>query len=680
MFFNKIIHGTQYYRAPTPLPNEWETDISRFENYGLDAFQIRINWRWNERVENVYDFSDIDRLFELAEKYDRKVIVKFLLECAPQYIFDKYGGVRIGPKGEHIRGGSHGAFYGGWKPCFTNPKVLEAALRFVAKVAERYADNSRIILWNTWNEIRNRPVDNCFCPHCRAAFGRYLQNKFGTIEALNKFYGTAEESFEAIALPAMPHGFWDIYEFKKFKGSFELHRWLECIYAVIRRYDDKRPIMAHVGATSAFQDSIDDVCDDFTVSRAVDFWGTSIPCDCNMSTAHSRMDYMMLNDFLRCVDKNYFVHEVYPGIGIFKYHYDTPFDMQFKLYTALSTGAKGLIYWQYRAERVGHENDCAGLARADGTPREVLNTIAAFSQDIQPHTSLFAKAEVEPADVAIVYDFDSQLLSEIEDSCGRDYCFDQCNPIFHYRNAHSGIYQLLRNKNYAVDYVNAKQPEDFFSYKVLFFPYYNMFDPSIVPYLKHFMEQGGIIIADEGFGLRQTNTWMNPYDIPCHEIMTVRMLERRLANSESLCIHNETVKIGPFKTHYRIDNATEHFRFSDGTPAMQSVDCGRGRLYLNGFSLGYSYEQTQSVALEKLIADILSTADVQPYRFADHKNGIYEKKLRSGNKTITFLFNCTDEDQSFMLTSNTICKGNNGVLEGNKLTVPAMSNAFIIEE
>ena len=91
MFFNKIIHGTQYYRAPTPLPNEWETDISRFENYGLDAFQIRINWRWNERVENVYDFSDIDRLFELAEKYDRKVIVKFLLECAPQYIFDKYG-------------------------------------------------------------------------------------------------------------------------------------------------------------------------------------------------------------------------------------------------------------------------------------------------------------------------------------------------------------------------------------------------------------------------------------------------------------------------------------------------------------------------------------------------------------------------------------------------------------
>ena len=73
MFFDEIIHGTQYYRAPTPLPEEWEGDISRLCDFNLDAMQIRINWRWNEREEGVYDFSDVDRLMELAEKYDRKV-------------------------------------------------------------------------------------------------------------------------------------------------------------------------------------------------------------------------------------------------------------------------------------------------------------------------------------------------------------------------------------------------------------------------------------------------------------------------------------------------------------------------------------------------------------------------------------------------------------------------------
>ena len=141
MFFDKILHGTQYYRTPTPLPEEWEQDIANLKDYNLDAFQIRMNWRWNERRENEYDFSDVDRLLKIAQKNGRKVIMKFLLECAPQYIYEKYEGTRIGPRGELIRPGSHGAFYGGWKPCFTNPLVFDRALKFVEAAAKRYAGN-----------------------------------------------------------------------------------------------------------------------------------------------------------------------------------------------------------------------------------------------------------------------------------------------------------------------------------------------------------------------------------------------------------------------------------------------------------------------------------------------------------------------------------------------------------
>ena len=220
MHFDKIIHATQYYRAPTPLRDEWENDITNMSELSIDTFQIRINWRWNERVEGIYDFSDVDELFDIAERQGKKVIVKFLLECAPQYVFDKYGGTIIGPKGELIRGGSHGAFYSGWKPCFTNPDVRKRASLFVEEVTKRYRDRKSLILYNAWNEIRNKPVEECFCPHCRAAFGRYLKEKFGTIERLNSYYGAAEESFENIALPSMPHGYWDTFEFKKFQKKW----------------------------------------------------------------------------------------------------------------------------------------------------------------------------------------------------------------------------------------------------------------------------------------------------------------------------------------------------------------------------------------------------------------------------------------------------------------------------
>ena len=99
MFFDEIIHATQYYRSPTPLPEEWEGDIRNMGNFHLDTIQIRINWRQNERKEGEYEFSDVDRLLELAKKYNKRVIMKFLLECAPQYVFDRLGGVRIGPRG-----------------------------------------------------------------------------------------------------------------------------------------------------------------------------------------------------------------------------------------------------------------------------------------------------------------------------------------------------------------------------------------------------------------------------------------------------------------------------------------------------------------------------------------------------------------------------------------------------
>ena len=81
MLFDEIIHGTQYYRSPTPLEEEWEGDIQNLKDYNLNAMQIRINWRNNEIREGEYDFSDVDKLMELAEKNGRKVMIKFLLEC-----------------------------------------------------------------------------------------------------------------------------------------------------------------------------------------------------------------------------------------------------------------------------------------------------------------------------------------------------------------------------------------------------------------------------------------------------------------------------------------------------------------------------------------------------------------------------------------------------------------------
>ena len=73
-YFKDIVYGTQYYRAPTPMMNEWEGDITKMEELGIEAMQIRVQWRQNERGEDNYYFDDVDRLFDLAEKYNKKVV------------------------------------------------------------------------------------------------------------------------------------------------------------------------------------------------------------------------------------------------------------------------------------------------------------------------------------------------------------------------------------------------------------------------------------------------------------------------------------------------------------------------------------------------------------------------------------------------------------------------------
>lgn len=663
MHFNEIIHGTQYYRTPTPLPEEWAGDIANMEGYGIDTFQIRINWRWNERVEGVYDFSDVDRLMELAKKHGKKVVIKFLLECAPQYVFDKYGGSRIGPRGEVLRGGSHGAFFGGWRPCFTNPDVQRRASLFVEEVAKRYKDHPSLILWNSWNEIRNKPFEDCFCPHCRRAYGEFLRKKHGTIEALNSFYGTAEESFENIALPATPHGFWDMLEFKKFKGGENLYEYLKFVYDAIKKHDTAHPVMAHVGFTSAFQYSIGDVCDDYTVKRAVDFWGTSIPCDTTMETEEQRLDFMLLNDYLRSLDKNYFLHEIYPGLGMFKYSYDTPFDLRFKLYTALSSGAKGLVYWQYRAERVGHEADCAGLLRADGSPREVAYTVRDFDKELKRDMKYWLDGEAKHGDIAIVFDFNSLLLSEFEDVCGADFRFDESKPLHYYLKSHSGMYRHFKRCNYNVDYVGATEPEKWGEYKVLYFPYYNMLDPDIAPHLEKFVKEGGTVIADEGFGLREMNTWMQPYDMPLGGIATARLRERR-RGCATLPFEGEELTLTPYYSEIAVKDAEVLVRFSDGTPAIQEKKHGKGRIIFSGVALGYTAFEDTACRLFGLVDSLLSNSGVEKEKLSDFKGGVFVKRLCTDEYETVFLFNCSEGALSVPLEGEALSVGGDVKLAG----------------
>ena len=677
MKFDDILFATQYYRSPTPLEDEWDLDLSNMSKYDLNTIQIRINWRNNERKENEYCFDDVDKLIELAKKHNKKVIIKFLLECAPQYVFDKYNGYRIGPKGEKLRGGSHGAFYaGGWLPCFQNEKVKERAIKFVKEVVKRYYKEDCIILWNAWNEPRNKPIEECFCDECRKGFGNYQKDKFSTIENLNKYYGVAEESFENIALPAMPHGYWDIFEFKKFKSEQGIYNNLRFVYDAIRSIDKDRPVISHSGYPSAFQTHLGDCLSDNYVSKAVDMWGTSVPCDTNMNVEANRFDFNMLNDYLYSISKDYFLYEIYPGLGMYNYTYDTVWDMKYKLYLALSKGAKGLNFWQYRSERVGHENDCAGLARMDGSPREVLDAVKEVGDFVENVGKDLVNYYKPQSEVAILFDYDSCLMSEIEDCSGTDYAFNQYWNILYYFKSHSGFYRFAKRNNINIDYVQTANIKDIEKYKLVYIPYYAMIKPEVMETIKEFVNNGGVVIADEGFGLRDQNTWVNPYDLKVNGLFKGRIRERRYSSSKvDLC--GKTCEFSGYKSILNIENSKVLAKFDDNSPAIQCVEFGKGKFIYSGVSIGYNLYAGDTYFSSALKNYLISKCNISTNIYSSFADGIECNEMIGKDCKTSYLFflNNSKKAHSIIIKEN-IEKCLLGEIKDQKITLKG--NGFVI--
>lgn len=666
-----MLYGTQYYRFPTPLKEEWENDLSKMGNYSLDTFQIRINWRANEIKEDVYNFDDVDELVRLSHKYNKKIIIKFLLECAPQYIFDKYEGTRIGPRGEKIRGGYHGAFYGGWQPCFTNPKIQERAVKFVQEVVKRYKDEDNLLFYNAWNEIRNRPIEDCFCPYCKKEYQSYLKNKYHTIDRLNKFYGATEESFDKIDLPSMPHGFWDIYEFKKFRGEYINYQKVRMVYDAVKAIDKKHQVMCHVGFTSGFQTDICDCVNDFYVSNAVDFWGTSIPFEHHMDTYEQRMDMQLLIDFIRSVNKNFVVHELYPSLGRYIL-YDSPYELKYKIFKILSRGSKGICYWQYRSERLGHENDCSGIMYMNGEPRKVTKSVKEGGDFVHKYDSFLINAETKKNEMAILFDFDSLLLSEIEDaSFSPDYTFASIWPMQYYTKAHQGLYRLINACNYEVDYLSTTKLEELKNYKVVFVPSLSMLNKQKSEALEDFVSHGGTLILEDGFGLRQENTWCQPYNIDTKMMDT--WLEFRMKESKELEYEDIKDPFGPYYSVFRIKDAKVLSKFSDGEPAIQELSYGKGKIIVLGFSLGFTYSDSHRESTKKMLEKLIRDENISKKLYSNIDLGIEENRLSNGNEEMVFLFNTSNDEQKIELKEKVleVCMGNN--LEGKSIRLEPKS-------
>lgn len=183
-----ITIGMAYY--PEHWPRElWAEDAERMWKLGVRVVRFaEFAWSRLEPREGHFDFDWLDEAIEVFTRRGMKVILGTPTNCGPLWLYhDHPETLQWGRDGRPTDTGIRG------HRCIVSPTFRRYAGRIVRQMAQRYAGHPEIYAWQIDNELEN---NHCTCPACREAFRGWLRAKYGTVEALNRAWGSAVWSGE----------------------------------------------------------------------------------------------------------------------------------------------------------------------------------------------------------------------------------------------------------------------------------------------------------------------------------------------------------------------------------------------------------------------------------------------------------------------------------------------------
>lgn len=194
---SRIPFGGDY--NPEQWPREvWAEDMRLFRLAGVSCVTLNVfSWAALEPEEGKYSFDRLDDIMDMAEENGLSVILATSTGAHPAWMAKKYP--------EILRtefNGMRRKFGGRHNSCPNSPVFRERSRALAGELARRYGRRKSVIAWHVGNEYGGE----CCCENCERAFRRWLQVKYGTLEALNRawntsFWGHTFYDWEEIVVP-----------------------------------------------------------------------------------------------------------------------------------------------------------------------------------------------------------------------------------------------------------------------------------------------------------------------------------------------------------------------------------------------------------------------------------------------------------------------------------------------
>ncbi len=491
--------GADYY--PEHWDKErWPKDAEMMAEAGLNVVRLaEFAWSRLEPQEGVFDFNWLDEVIEILSGKGISVVMCTPTATPPQWMYNLHPDILPVDRNRIRKNQGSRRHY-----CLNNPTYHDYTRRIVEKMAAHYSDNPAVIGWQIDNEFGCHNTTRCYCDYCLRAFQEWAKDKYGSLEALNKAWGTIFWSqvymdWEEIPLPwSTPAALNPSLTLDFFRFSSDSNvRYQQLQIDILRRLAGDQFI------THNLMGLFDEI-DYFALARSLDFVAWDNYPGLNLSGEANSIRVSLSHDLMRGLKRsNFWVMEERSGQpgGDYIFPATRPGDIRLWTYQAIAHGADAVVYFRWRTCRFGAEEYWHGIIDHNGKENRRFEEVKRIGEEIKKVGEQIERSQIK-AEVAILLSYDFRWAFKIQPH----------TPAFNYEQHLLNYYTSLHNANIPVDIISPR--EDLSQYKLVIAPTLFLLDDEIVANLYRYVENGGILVTTFRSGVKDWSNVVTEKDLP----------------------------------------------------------------------------------------------------------------------------------------------------------------------
>lgn len=507
---NTLTLGVCYY--PEHWPQDmWAADLDRMLDCGIRVVRIaEFSWNLTEPSEGVFTFDFFDRFLELCQEKGMRVIFGTPTATPPAWLTKQYPEVlNAHADGKLLEHGGRRHYN------YNSPVYRKKAALIVEQLAGHFAQHPAIIGWQIDNEL-NCEADEFYSVADTVAFHIFLRKKYGTLEELNRAWGTVfwnqtYTDWAQIVLPKRsrssnpnPHALLDYARFI----SHSARSFAQLQSEILRKYLKEGDFLTTNGRFDHLDNHLmtKESLDFYTYDSYPDF-AYNVDAGRLPSGLRDRESSQSLSE-VRSISPRFGIMEQQSGPNGWTTCMAAPAPKpgQMTLWTmqSIAHGADYISYFRWRTCTFGTEMYWHGILDYSGRENRRMAELRSI------HRRLEAIQEVAGgryrAQVAVVKDYDN--------------CWDQRIDMWHRdleRASQPAIFAAAQKTHTPLDYVYLSDEgasTSLSSYKVLIYAHPCMISEARVALLEEYVAGGGILILGCRSGYKDMDGHCVMQDLP----------------------------------------------------------------------------------------------------------------------------------------------------------------------